>query len=321
MLSLANQEAVSDMHRMQAHLLAGLPLFYMGCNAAALAHFQQAGALYDPAKHRPLVYSFGQDPGIASLIWQGHVRLHMGQLTEARRCLQQAHDWTSTLDHPYSAAFSQLVAGAAPYSWYLGDWEAAMAYVQAAIQLAQEGSFAYILALGTFYLGHITVITCLQQGGSSRQKVSQGFALMQQGMAMESEIGSKLGLTARWVVLADARRQCSQVDQAWQALQQAEAEAIGRQELYFEAEIARVKGALYLLTEEFVLAEACFQQAIDSACRQKARLWELRAATSLARLWGRQSKQAQGRRLLADVLRGFDGEEMSPDVAEARALL
>ena len=320
MLSVADQEAVSDMHRMQAHLLAGLPRFYMGCNEAALAHFQQAGALYDPAEHRPLVYSFGQDPGIASLIWQGHVRLHMGQLTAARRCLQQAHDWTSTLDHPYTAAFSQLVAGAAPYSWYLGDWEAAMGYAQGAIQLAQEGSFAYILALGTFYLGHITVMTGLQQGDGSRKKVSEGFALMRQGIAMESDIGSKLGLTARWLVLADARRQCGQVDLAWQALQQAETEATSRQELYFEAEIARVKGALYLLTGRSVLAESCFQQAIHSACRQKARLWELRAATALSRLWSRQGKQAQARRLLADVLKGFDGEAASPDVAEARAL-
>lgn len=321
MLAVADQEAVSDMHQMQAHLLAGLPLFFMGDNEAALAHFQQASAMYDPAKHRPLVYTFGQDPGSASMIWQGHVRLHMGRLTEAKRCLQQAHVWTSALDHPYTTAFSQLVAGATLFSWYLRDWKSAMTYVQTALQLAQEGSFAYILALGTFYLGHITVISCLQHGSNSRQKVTNGFALMQQGLAMESAIGSKLGVSARWLVLADAHRRCGQVDQAWQALQQAEAEANGRQELNFEAEILRVKGDLYLLAAEADLAETCLRQAIHSARQQKAKFWELKAATALCRRWQEQGKQAQARQLLTNVLRWFDGEFASPDVLEARALL
>ena len=322
MLAMADQEAVSGMHQMQAHLLAGLPLFFMGSNEAALTYFQQASAMYDPASHQPLVYSFGQDPGIGSMIWQGHVRLHMGQLTEANRCLQQALVWTSALDHPYTAAFSQLLAGATPNNgWYFCDLKAAKRYVQAAIQLAQEGSFAYMLAISTFYLGHITVAICLQQGGKLQQKVTEGFALMQQGMAMETAVGSKLGLSSRWLVLADTHRQCGQIDQAWQALQQAEAEANGRQELYFEAEILRVKGVLYLLTEDAVLAEACFQQAIRSARRQKARFWELRATTALSGLWRQQGKKAQARHLLADIMRWFDGEVVSPDVMEARALL
>jgi tetratricopeptide (TPR) repeat protein len=322
MLAVADQEAVSDMHQMQAHLLAGLPLFFMGDNEAALAHFQQASAMYDPASHRPLVYSFGQDPGIASMIWQGHVRLHMGHLTEADRCLQQALIWTSTLDHPYTAAFSQLVAGATPNNgWYFRDLEAAKTHVQAAIQLAQEGSFAYLLALGTFYLGHVTVAICLQQGDSLQRNVSEGFDLMQQGMEMETAVGSKLGLSSRWLLLGDAYRQCGQIDQAWQALQQAEAEATGRQELYFAAEILRVKGALYLLRADTSLAEACLQQAIQSARQQKARFWELRATTALCHLWQQQGKQSRARQLLADVTRYFDGEFVSPDVLEARALL
>lgn len=322
MLTVADQEGVSDMHRMRAHLLAGLPLFFMGSNEAALAHFQQASAMYDPASHQPLVYSFGQDPGIASMIWQGHVRLHMGHLREGHRCLQQALVWTSALDHPYTSAFSRLVAGGTPNNgWYLCDLKAAKTHVQTAIQLAQEGSFAYILAIGTFYLGHITVAICLQQGDNLQQEVAEGFTLMQQGMSMEAAIGSRLGLSSRWLLLADAHRQCGQIDQAWQALQQAEADANGRQELYFEAEILRVKGALYLLTEDAYHAEACLQQAIRSARQQKARLWELRATTALCRLWQQQGKQAQARRLLADVTRWFDGEFESPDVLEARALL
>jgi DNA-binding SARP family transcriptional activator/predicted ATPase len=321
MLAVADQEAVSHVHQMQAHVLSGLPLFFMGDNEAALAHFQQASALYDPVSHQPLVYSFGQDPGIASMIWQGHVRLHMGQLTEAKHCLHQALVWTSALDHPYTTAFSQMVAGATPNEWYLRDLKAAMKYVQTAVELAEDAGFAYILAISTFYLGRIIVATCLEQGDRSQRKVSEGFLLMQQGMAMEAAISSKLGLTSRWLVLADSHRQYGQIDQAWQALQQAQTEANDRQELYFEAEILRVKGVLYHLAEDAYLAEACFRQAILSARQQKARLWELRATTALCHLWQGQGNQVQTLQLLADIMKWFDGEVESPDVLAARALL
>ena len=322
MLGVADQDKVSDANQMQAHLLAGLPLFFMGSNEAALAHFQQASALYDPKRHRSLVYNFGQDPGIASMIWQGHVQMHMGYLAEANSCLQQALLWTSELDHPYTTAFSQLVAGGTPNNgWYLTDLQAAKTCVQTAIQLAQEGGFAYILALGTFYLGQITVAIGLQNGDSAQQKVSGAFSLMQQGMAMEAAIGSKLGLSSRWLVLADVYRQYGRIDEAWQAMEQAEGEANACQEHYFEAEIWRVKGLLYLLTEDIDLAELCFQQAIRSARQQKARLWELRAATAMCRLLQKQGEHKQGRQSLVEIVRYFDGELVSPDVLEARALL
>jgi tetratricopeptide (TPR) repeat protein len=235
--------------------------------------------------------------------------------------LGRALAWTSELDHPYTAAFSQMLASTTHNSWYLRDLKASMTHGQQALQLAQEGGFAYILALSTFYLGHATVVACVQQGDDARQEVAEGFALMRQGLEMESAVGSKLGLTNRWLSLADAHRQCGQIDQAWQALQQAEVEAYGRQELYFEAEILRVKGALCLLAGDTYLATACLRQAIRSARRQEAKFWELRATMALGRLWQQQGKPAQARRLLTKVIRWFDGECAAPDVLEARALL
>ncbi len=195
-----------------------------------------------------------------------------------------------------------------------------MSHVQMALGLAKENSFAYILAASTFYLGYIIVATEVQQGRSSPGEIEEGFELMRQGMAQEAAIGSKGGLSSRWLLLADAHRRCGQIDQAWQALQQGAAEANGRQELYFEAEILRVKGALHLLTRDADLAEGCFQQAIRSARRQKARLWELKAATALCRHWQQQGNQDQARQLLADVMRWFDNEFTSPDVLDAQAL-
>ncbi len=284
MLAVAEQETISDMRQMQAHVLAGLPLFFMGCNEEALAHFQLASSLYDPARHQPMVYTFGQDPGIGAMIWQGHVLLHMGELAKAKRCLQQALAWSAALDHPYTATFAHLLAGGTPNIWYSWDLETARWHVETAVQLAKEGNFAQMLALSTFYQGYIMIVACLrQQSGLTGNSAAEGLALMQRGMAMEADVGSKLGLSSRWLLLADVHRQCNQIEQAWHALQHAEMEVYQRQELYFEAEILRLKGELYLLAGEVARAEASWQKAIRSAQEQKAKNWELRATLALCR--------------------------------------
>ena len=305
---------VSDMHVIQAHVLAGLPLFFMGHNTAALAHFRQASALYDPPQHQPLIYTFGQDPGIAAMMWQGHVLLHMGCLAEAKRCLQQALNWASTVDHPYTAAFTHLLAGGTPHSWYVTDWDVALEHLNTAVELAETHRFRYLLALGTFYLGQVTAM-------SQWPPADKGVALMQQGLEMEASIGSRLGLSARYVVLADTHRQRGQTTEAWQAIHQARCEADGRQELYLKPEIDRIAGELHLLAGHTLRAEACWHRALQTAREQGAKTWELKATTALCRLWYDQGKFQKAHNLLAPIYGQFAQEFTSPDVMAAKRLL
>jgi predicted ATPase len=91
----------------------------------------------------------------------------------------------------------------------------------------------------------------------------------------------------------------------------------------WEPELYRVQGELLLrqTVPDAPEAERCFRQALDIACRQEAKSLELRAATSLSRLWQRQGKRAEARPLLAPtygwVTEGFD----TVDLREAKALL
>jgi predicted ATPase len=90
------------------------------------------------------------------------------------------------------------------------------------------------------------------------------------------------------------------------------------------AELLREKGELLLLRaapSAVAEAEACFQRALDVARRQDALAWELRAATSLARLWHRQHRTSHGRKLLAAVYRRFTEGFETADLTAARALL
>jgi len=68
-------------------------------------------------------------------------------------------------------------------------------------------------------------------------------------------------------------------------------------------------------------AEACFQQALDVARHQQAKSWELRAATSLARLWQSQDKRQDAYDLLAPVYEWFTEGFDTADLQEATALL
>ena len=68
-------------------------------------------------------------------------------------------------------------------------------------------------------------------------------------------------------------------------------------------------------------AEACFQQALAIARQQQAKSWELRAATSLTRLWHQQGKHQEAHDLLAPVYSWFTEGFDTADLQEAKALL
>ena len=92
-------------------------------------------------------------------------------------------------------------------------------------------------------------------------------------------------------------------------------------ERWFAAELYRHKGQLMLRHENSEAAEKLYRQALTAAKEQEAKLWELRAAASLARLRRDQGRRAEARDLLAPVygwfIEGFD----TPDLKEAKALL
>jgi predicted ATPase len=90
---------------------------------------------------------------------------------------------------------------------------------------------------------------------------------------------------------------------------------------WWEAEIHRLKGLVLLSRRDSKASEACFAHSTEIAQQQHARSLELRAATSLARLWRDQGKRAAGRDLLAPVYGWFTEGFDTPDLKEAKTLL
>jgi predicted ATPase len=90
---------------------------------------------------------------------------------------------------------------------------------------------------------------------------------------------------------------------------------------WVEAETLRLTGEVLLAMGDRTGAEAGYREAIAIAQQQSAKLWELRAATSLARLWRDQGKRTQARALLAPVCGWFTEGLDTPVLQEAKGLL
>ena len=114
---------------------------------------------------------------------------------------------------------------------------------------------------------------------------------------------------------------CGRHDEGLAALRQATALVEETGERYVEAEIHRLEGNLLLATDGAAAAEACYMTALEVARAQEARSLELRAATSLARLWAERGRSAEARDLLAPVYGWFTEGFDTRDLREAKALL
>jgi predicted ATPase len=90
---------------------------------------------------------------------------------------------------------------------------------------------------------------------------------------------------------------------------------------WLEAELNRHKGQLLLRQGHTEAAEELYRKARSTAREQEAKLWELRAAMSLARLRRDQGRRAEARDLLAPVYGWFSEGFGTPDLKEAKALL
>jgi predicted ATPase len=92
-------------------------------------------------------------------------------------------------------------------------------------------------------------------------------------------------------------------------------------ERWFESEAYRLRAVLLLARSEADQAEACLQHAIGVAARQQARLWQLRAASTLARHWHERGHSSKARDLLQPIYDGFTEGFDTRDLLEAKTLL
>ncbi len=162
------------------------------------------------------------------------------------------------------------------------------------IPLAQEQGYAHWLATGTIFQGWCIAV---------RGERERGLAEMRRGLAAKQATGAELKVPY-YLGLMAALSGDSTVEAATPLFADALHRVERTGERWFEAELHRLKGEVLLRGSEASYAEAEreFQRALGIAREQGARYWELRAATSLARLWSDQRRTEDARNLLATCL-------------------
>ena len=151
--------------------------------------------------------------------------------------------------------------------------------------------------------------------------VAEGISLLRSGLSAFRSTGAEAWMPQHIALLARACEIAGQIEEALTLLDDALHTVKRTGERWYAAELNRQKGQLLLRQGHPEAAENLYCKALSIAQEQEAKLWELRAATSLARLLRDQGRRAGARDLLTPVYGWFTEGFDTPDLKEARGLL
>jgi predicted ATPase/DNA-binding winged helix-turn-helix (wHTH) protein len=320
LLALA-QHTQNPAHLLQAHRALGQTLFYLGALAPAHAHLEQSLARYEPQQHHAHTLLYGQDSGVFCLALSADVLALQGFPDQARQRMHQALRLARALAHPLSLAIVLTIA--LRFYQLRREQHMVQELTTSLTALASEHGFALFVASGTIMQGWVLV----EQG----QQVA-GIDQMRQGLARYTLTGAQASVLHYQALLAEAYGKGGQPDEGLNVIATALGFMRKTANRVYEAELYRLQGELLLVQQRqgppaggtgqkrAEIAES-FLQALDIARQQQAKLLELRAAMSLARLWQQQGKRAAAQALLAPIYGWFTEGFDTADLQEARALL
>ena len=214
--------------------------------------------------------------------------------------------------HPFSVGYALMLS--AIFHSFCREVGLTQERAEALISLATDQGFPQWKALGALLRGWALA----QQG-----QAQEGIGLITQGMMAWRATGAEISRPYFLALLAEAHGTIGQPEAGLPVLTEALALVHTTGERWYEPELYRLKGVLLLQqsADNQAEAESCFHHALEIARSQQAKSFELRAATSLARLWQRQGKRTEAHELLAPVYGWFTEGFDTADLQEAKALL
>jgi class 3 adenylate cyclase/predicted ATPase len=307
LLTLAQQSQDAAM-LVAAHRALGTTLYNLGTTAEAHTHFTQGLALYDPQQHRAATFLYGEDSGVMCQSFAARALWHLGYPDQALAQSHEAVTLAQQIVHPFSLGFALVFV--AMVHQYRREVRAVHECAEAVFSLATTQGFPHWRAQGAILRGWI-----LAQQGQAQAGIEQ----IHQGLSAFRAMGAKINQSYFLALLAEAHGTIGEPETGVTIL----TEALALGERWYESEMYRLKGELLLQqnTDNQAEAETCFQQAVTIARAQQAKSFELRTATSLAKLGQQQGKRQEAHDLLAPVYHWFTEGFDTLDLQEARALL
>jgi predicted ATPase len=311
LLTLAEQVQDAAM-LVPAHAALGRTLFWLGATAAAHAHFTQGIALHNPQQHHAAAFLYGEDVGVICHSYAAWTLWYLGYPDQGLAQSQHAVTLAQQSAHPFSLCFA--LSRAVVFHQLRLEMQAAQKCAEATIVIATEQGFPQFRAFSSLLRGWALA----HQG-----QAQDGIAQIEQGLTAYHATGAEVGRPYSLGLLADVHGTMGQPEAGLTVLTEALSLADTTGAWWYESELYRLKGELLLQQNADNQAEAenCLQQAIAIAQKQSAKSWELRAATSLARLWQQQGKRQEAHDLLTPVYNWFTEGFDTADLKDAKALL
>jgi predicted ATPase len=296
-----------------ARRVLGGSQYELGELIASRTNLQQVCDLYVAERDRSLAFQYGQDNLPAALGTLSVVLWLLGHPDQAMRVRDEAIMRGREIAHANTLAYAQTLAGCL-FSVMCRDWLSAREHGVSLMIFTEQQRLALWHGWVRFY--HSRAL-------AEPVPTEAVLAEMREALAEIDSTGTRNQLTMHLALLAEVHGRLGQTVTALGVIDEALAQVEATDERWWEAEIHRLRGELLLslAAENALDAETCFKRAIGIARRQSAKSLELRAATSLARLWARRGERQRGRALLADTYSWFTEGFDTLDLVDAKSLL
>jgi predicted ATPase len=234
---------------------------------------------------------------------------HLGYIDQARLRLHEALSEARRLGHAQTLA--EVLVYASWTLWIIRLPEM-QRHAEELLALSTEHGFSLWFGWATVFRG--SSLTALGQA-------LEGLTLLTQGLTAVNATKSVINTPCALMMLAEAYAKLGQPVEGLKCLAEVARIIETTEERNSEAELHRVRGDLLNAIGDQAAAEQSYRQALAVAERQSAKLFELRAATSLARLRRDQGKCAEARDLLAPIYGWFTEGFDTPVLQDAKLLL
>jgi predicted ATPase len=292
--------------------IVGTAEFLRGEVSAARSHLERTLALYDPTSHRSLAFLFAQDPRVAGLSVLSWALFTLGYPEQAQARSEEALADAKDLSHRNTLGYALLYG--CILSQLRRDRDTARDRANALIALAAEHGSPHFLGAGIVIRGWT-----LSEAGD----VETGAAQIREGLATWQATGAGFLVPYFLSLLAEVDGRSGTINKGLELVTEALNRVNETGERWFEAELHRLQGELMLRLPKASMTaiEARLRQAAAAAHQQGTRLWELRAATRLARLWIKQGRCGEAQGLLAPLYNQFTEGFETADLQAAETIL
>ncbi len=297
----------------EAHHLGWSTLTFAGDFDAARRHAETAIALYDRERDHHLTYVYsGHDPGVCARSFGSLALWQLGYPDQALANCQDGERLAREVAHPFTVAVAFWATGMMHI--LRRETDATRQTGEAMIAHCSDKGIPPFIPMGRVFRGGALA----EQGD-----VTVGIAEVAEGLAGVRASGTEYTLPLFFAWLAEICGKGGRLEEGLAALEQGRALSEQTEDRFSLPEFDRLEGEILLArcARNQAEAQACFERSLQLARAQDARCLELRAATSLARLWAGSGRRAEAHDLLAPVYDWFTEGFETADLKEAKALL